>query len=100
MQEYPSQVQAKEESCTCIFELNVIFRKDIAQSDKPDETRQRLVDDYVEKFANPYVAAARGYIDNVINPRETRPRLIRALEVLGNPTHSTQPYRKHGNIPL
>ena len=80
--------------------MNIIFRDTIAKSDKPDETRQRLVNEYRERLANPYVAAARGYIDNVIDPRVTRPKLIRALEILGNPTDSTRPRRKHGNIPL
>ncbi len=80
--------------------VNIIFRDTIAKSDKPDETRQRLVNEYRERLANPYVAAARGYIDNVIDPRVTRPKLIRALEILGNPTDSTRPRRKHGNIPL
>ncbi len=79
--------------------VNIIFRKAIAQSDKPDETRQKLVADYREKFANPYLAAARGYIDDVIDPSQTRPRLIRALEMLKDKTVINPP-RKHGNIPL
>ena len=55
--------------------------------------------EYRDKFANPYVAAARGYVDDVIDPRETRPRLIRALELLQN-KRDTNPPKKHGNIPL
>jgi acetyl-CoA carboxylase carboxyltransferase component len=58
-----------------------------------------LVQDYRETFANPYVAAQRGYIDDVIEPRETRPRLINALEMLQNKRDSN-PAKKHGNIPL
>jgi len=80
--------------------VNIIFRKDIAESANPDETRQKLVNEYREKFANPYTAASRGYIDGVIDPRVTRPKLIRALEILENPTDSSPPRKKHGNIPL
>ena len=61
--------------------------------------RARLVADYEGNFSNPYIAAARGYIDEVILPRETRPRLIRALEVLAD-KQDTNPRKKHGNIPL
>ena len=57
--------------------VNIIYRKDIAQSPTPDERRQKLIDDYKAHFANPYSAAERGYIDDVIEPRETRPKLIR-----------------------
>ena len=80
--------------------VNVLFKGNIAKSDNPDETRQKLVNEYQEKFTHPYTAAARGYIDDVIDPRVTRPKLIRALEMLENPTESTRPYKKHGNIPL
>lgn len=80
--------------------VNIIFRDAIAKSDNPDETRQKLVSEYKERFANPYIAAARGYIDDVIDPRVTRPKLIRALETLENPSESTRPQKKHGNIPL
>jgi propionyl-CoA carboxylase beta chain len=79
--------------------VNIIFRKAIAQSDNPEETRQRLVSEYREKFDNPYIAAARGYIDDVIDPAQTRPKLIRAFEMLKDKTDSNPP-RKHGNIPL
>ena len=81
--------------------VNIIFRKDIAKSANPDEMRQKLADEYRDKFANPYIAAARGYIDAGIDPRMTRPKLIRALEMLENMSgNSTRPYKKHGNIPL
>ena len=79
--------------------VNIVFRGEIAKSDSPDETKQRLVAEYRESFANPYVAAARGYVDDVIDPRETRPKLIRALEMLANKME-TLPAKKHGNIPL
>ncbi len=79
--------------------VNIVSRKSIAQSENPEETRQRLVSEYREKFDNPYIAAARGYIDDVIDPAETRPRLIRALDMLKDKT-DINPARKHGNIPL
>jgi propionyl-CoA carboxylase beta chain len=79
--------------------VNIIFRKDIAASANPEETRQQLAGEYRERFDNPYAAAARGYIDDVINPAETRPRVIRALEMLKDKV-VTDPPRKHGNIPL
>ena len=62
--------------------VNIIYRKDIANSPTPDERRQKLIDDYKAHFANPYSAAERGYIDDVIEPRQTRPKLIRALRML------------------
>jgi acetyl-CoA carboxylase carboxyltransferase component len=79
--------------------VNIIFRKEIAEADDPDAERDRLVEEYRDKFANPYIAAGRGYIDDVIEPRETRPRLISALEMLQNKRDSN-PAKKHGNIPL
>jgi propionyl-CoA carboxylase beta chain len=79
--------------------VNIIYRKDIAASPTPDERRQKLMDDYKARFANPYSAAERGYIDDVIVPHETRPKLIRALEMLQN-KRVERPKRKHGNIPL
>ncbi|MEE8174836.1 MAG: carboxyl transferase domain-containing protein [Dehalococcoidia bacterium] len=79
--------------------VNIVFRDAIAKSENPDETRRQLVADYRAKFANPYVAAARGYIDDVIDPRQTRPKLISALEMLQGKI-DTNPPRKHGNIPL
>ena len=79
--------------------VNIISRKEIAASGKPAEKRQQLVSEYIEKFNNPYIAAARGYIDDVIDPADTRPKLIRALEMLKNKKQDN-PTRKHGNIPL
>jgi propionyl-CoA carboxylase beta chain len=79
--------------------VEIIFRDALAAADDPDAERQRLVAEYEAAFANPYVAASRGYIDDVIVPSETRPRLIRGLELLAD-KRETNPPRKHGNIPL
>ena len=79
--------------------VNIVSREEIAKSDDPEATRARLVQEYRDKFANPYVAAARGFIDDVIDPRETRLKLIRALEMLQT-KRDTLPPKKHGNIPL
>jgi propionyl-CoA carboxylase beta chain len=79
--------------------VNIIHRRDISKSPTPDDRRQKLISDYKARFANPYSAAERGYIDDVIVPHETRPKLIKALETLQ--TKRVQgPKRKHGNIPL
>ena len=79
--------------------VNIIFRKEISEAEDQEAERARLIDEYRERFANPYVAAARGYIDDVIEPRETRPRLIQSLQMLQNKRDSNPP-KKHGNIPL
>jgi len=79
--------------------VNILYRDEIASSDDAPATRERLVREYEERFANPYVAAARGYVDDVIRPSETRPRLIAALEMLAD-KRDTNPPKKHGNIPL
>jgi len=79
--------------------VNIIFRRQLAQAEDPDAERARLVAEYRAKFANPYVAASRGFLDDVIEPKETRPRLINALEMLRNKRDSNPP-KKHGNIPL
>jgi acetyl-CoA carboxylase carboxyltransferase component len=79
--------------------VSIIFKDAIDAADDPVAERQRLVAEYEAGFANPYVAAARGYVDEVIKPSETRPRLIRALEVLQD-KRDTNPRKKHGNIPL
>jgi acetyl-CoA carboxylase carboxyltransferase component len=79
--------------------VNIILRKEIAKAEDPEAERERLVQEYREKFAHPYIAASRGYIDDVIEPRETRPRLIEALEMLQNKRDHNPP-KKHGNIPL
>ncbi len=79
--------------------VNILYRKEIEQSKDPAATRAKLIEEYNDKFANPYVAAALGYLDDVIEPQETRPRLIRALRMLANKRQSLPP-KKHGNIPL
>ena len=79
--------------------VNIIYRKEIEQSKNPAAARSKYVAEYNEKFANPYVAAALGYLDDVIEPQETRPRLIRALAALRNKRQSLPP-KKHGLIPL
>ncbi len=79
--------------------VSIIFRKELAEADDPAQTNAELVQDYEERFANPYVAAERGYVDAVIEPRETRPALIKALRLARTKRQSLPP-RKHGNIPL
>jgi propionyl-CoA carboxylase beta chain len=79
--------------------VNIIYRRDIAGSPTPDERRRKLMDDYRARFANPYTAAERGYLDDIITPRTTRPKLIAALRTLQT-KRVAGPKRKHGNIPL
>ncbi|MFQ5758398.1 MAG: acyl-CoA carboxylase subunit beta [Candidatus Bathyarchaeia archaeon] len=79
--------------------INIIFRREIAKAANPDQKRKELIAGYREKFANPYVAAQKGYIDDVIKPAETRPKLITALEMLVT-KRETRPPKKHANIPL
>jgi len=79
--------------------VNIIFREDIATASDPEAERARLVAEYEERFANPYIAAARGYVDEVILPSETRARVAGALAMLENKRQSVPP-KKHGNIPL
>jgi propionyl-CoA carboxylase beta chain len=79
--------------------VNIIYRRDIASSPTPEERRKTLIDDYRAHFANPYIAAERGYIDDVIIPHQTRPKLIEALHMLAT-KRQPGPRRKHGNIPL
>ncbi len=79
--------------------VNIIFKDEIERAKDPEAKRAELVAEYQDKFANPYVAAARGYVDEVIEPRHTREKLIVALEMLKN-KRDTNPPKKHGNIPL
>ena len=79
--------------------VNIVFRKEIEKAQDKEERRAELIADYEQKFANPYIAAERGYVDDVIEPAETRPRLIRALRMLATKREQV-PARKHGNIPL
>jgi acetyl-CoA carboxylase carboxyltransferase component len=78
---------------------NIIFRKEITGSKDPQKTREELVQDYKTKFANPYIAASKGYIDDVIEPKETRARLINSLKSIYR-KRADRPKRKHGNIPV
>jgi propionyl-CoA carboxylase beta chain len=79
--------------------VNIIFRHEIIKADDPVKRKDDLVSDYREKFANPYKAAELGYIDEVIMPEDTRPKLIRAFDMLDT-KRDTNPAKKHGNIPL
>ena len=79
--------------------INIIYRRELKNAKDPEALRKKLVDEYREKFANPYVAAARGYIDDVIEPKETRPKLITGLDLIENKRDKLPP-KKHGNIPL
>jgi len=78
---------------------NIIFRRDIEAAPDPDARRKEIIEEYRRNFANPYIAASRGFIDDVIHPADTRVKVIRALEMLQNKT-DTNPPKKHGNIPL
>ena len=79
--------------------VDIIQREEIRSAADPDAERKRLVASYNEQFQNPYIAAARGFIDDVIDPRETRWKVIRGFEMLQNKSDANPP-KKHGNIPL
>jgi acetyl-CoA/propionyl-CoA carboxylase len=79
--------------------VKIMNRKELANADDPDALKKQLVDEFTEKFANPYVAASHGTVDAVIDPAETRPMIIKALEMLANKREKQLP-RKHGNINL
>jgi acetyl-CoA carboxylase carboxyltransferase component len=79
--------------------VNIVFRRELEQAADPVERKKELVEEYRNTFANPYIAASYGYIDDVIEPHQTRPKLISALEMLQNKRDSNPP-KKHGNIPL
>ena len=79
--------------------VNILFRNEIEQAADPEQRRKELIAEYTEKFNNPYIAASRGYVDEVIEPRHTRAKIISALEMLKN-KRDTNPPKKHGNIPL
>jgi len=76
-----------------------MYRKELAKADDPESLKKELIDEFTEKFENPYVAASHGTVDNVIDPAETRPMLIKALDMLENKRAKHLP-RKHGNINL
>jgi propionyl-CoA carboxylase beta chain len=79
--------------------VEILYRRRIAESEDPKAVTDKLIGQYEEQFANPYIAASRGYLDDVIDPRETRPRLIESLRMVRNKREPGPP-RKHGNIPL
>ena len=79
--------------------VNIIYRRELAEAEDPVAEKEKLVEEYREHFANPYIAARMGYIDNIIEPSQTRPRLINALHMLQNKRDQNPP-KKHGNIPL
>jgi acetyl-CoA carboxylase carboxyltransferase component len=79
--------------------VNLLHRRELAAAEEPDTLRTRFIAEYRRRFANPYISAARGYVDAVIVPRETRPRLIAALKVLRG-KRSSLPMKKHSNLPL
>jgi propionyl-CoA carboxylase beta chain len=79
--------------------VEIIFRREIQGAADPAARKAELAAEYREKFANPYIAASRGYIDDIIEPRDTRARLINALNVFQNKRDHNPP-KKHGNIPL
>jgi propionyl-CoA carboxylase beta subunit len=79
--------------------VDIIYRREVQEADDPEARRVELVDEYVERFANPYVAAERGYIDDVIDPADTRGVLVKSLELLRSKREDL-PKRKHGNVPL
>ena len=79
--------------------VNIIYRGEISSADDPDAIRKQLVQDYGDRLVNPYIAAAHGLIDDVIDPADTRSKIISALEMLENKREEL-PKRKHGSIPL
>ena len=79
--------------------VNVVFRREIEAAKDKVKRRKELISEYEEKFASPYVAASRGFIDEVIDPRQTRSKLIKALDMLKN-KRASMPHKKHGSIPL
>lgn len=79
--------------------VNIIFRRELAQAEDPAARQAELVEEYRQQFANPYAAARRGYIDDIIEPHQTRPRLINGLNMLQNKRDHNPP-KKHGNMPL
>src|SRR5579863_6134304 len=79
--------------------VNIVYRRELTAAKNPDAVRKEKIDEFRDRFASPFVAAERGFIDDVIEPRETRPKVIRALRMLENKV-DTMPRKKHGNLPL
>jgi acetyl-CoA carboxylase carboxyltransferase component len=79
--------------------INIVARKEINEAKDKDKMREKLINEYREKLEHPYIAAAEGYIDDIIDPKDTRIKIIEALQLLENKSESLPP-KKHGNIPL
>jgi len=79
--------------------VEIVYRRELVNSDDPEPTRKQLVEEYEERYANPYIAAERGFIDDVIDPADTRLILSRSLDLLRGKREEL-PKRKHGNVPL
>jgi propionyl-CoA carboxylase beta chain len=79
--------------------VNIVYRRELLEGDGQEQVREQKIAEFRERFANPFIAAERGYVDDVIEPRQTRPKVIRALRMLENKT-DTMPRKKHGNLPL
>jgi propionyl-CoA carboxylase beta chain len=79
--------------------VNILYRRELQAAADPEALRRKKVEEFRDKFANPYIAAERGYVDEVIEPRQTRRRIISALRLLKTKRDTTPP-KKHGNIPL
>ena len=79
--------------------VNIVYRRELQKADDPEALRREKVQEFRERFANPYIAAERGWVDAIIEPQDTRPRLIAALRMLETKRDSLPP-KKHGNIPL
>jgi len=79
--------------------VNIVYRRELQQAENSEEVRKKKVEEFREKFANPFIACAKGFVDEVIEPRHTRKKLIAALRMLENKRDSNPP-KKHGNIPL
>ena len=79
--------------------VEIVYRRDLAEADDPVGRRRELVEEYTERYANPYAAAERGYVDDVIDPAETRQKIVQGLRMLRSKREEL-PRRKHGNVPL
>jgi propionyl-CoA carboxylase beta chain len=79
--------------------VNIVYRRELQKAEEPEKLRHEKVDEFRERFANPYIAAERGWVDAIIEPHDTRPKLIAALQMLET-KRDTLPPKKHGNIPL
>jgi propionyl-CoA carboxylase beta chain len=79
--------------------VNIVYRRELTGASDPEAVRRAKIEEFKERFANPFVAAEHGFLDDVIEPRQTRPRVIRALRLLATKA-DTMPRKKHGNIPL